>query len=488
LILVIIKVTIIWNSVEILFLQPNWPTFLQHGMPAKVNMTPASQEPAGLDGLPTEILLEICQHLDVQSIFYLAEVERKFHNLVESNKASILLPVLKNEFSPFEELLQLYTASEEDLRFPGATYQQRKVVFKRHLDDHSGMVLSSGGFPAAPLSHQVFSKVRKGSKPRNFTPLLPPRVAILGDRDINPILRYCLDVRKWEQRFPQFRFIKEPAGCRWLNDDEKERLRRALYRWWLYAFYFHGDMPRPRRGQPEACVDDIRTSQMRLYCTSDLLELLDLVATIKDLIQHYICPSLEQDSLKVNANSSTKRIVPNSMQNSFQILSHDGPNQMEVASLDDPLRRARVVSTYAKLDPRELMYYFDNLYDFSPKRLVTDIRIRHHTFARDQESLQAAIKAALDERHWLDNLPSLATDSEGGILDFGDHRDEEREIFGSDASHDGSLPLPAMYRPPHAEFSPRGDDGSPAQDGGGAVNYIGGSRWAAPSTTRRIMY
>lgn len=127
---------------------------------------------------------------------------------------------------------------------------------------------------------------------------------------------------------------------------------------------------------------------------------------------------------------------------------------------DDALRRSRVVNTYFKLDPRELLFYFENLSNYPRRRLITDVHIRHPTFPRDQESLQAAIRSALDERPWLDGLPSLPTESAGGILDFGDGRDNERQAFGADGSFDGSLPPPASYRPPHSEYSPRGDDGS----------------------------
>jgi len=433
--------------------------------------------------LPTEILLEICQDLDVQSIFYLAEVNRMFQTLVETNKASILLPILRREFSPFDELLQLFTASEEDLRNPGATYQPRRVIFRR-APGSTGIVLSPGGF-ASPSAANSFTSVRRGGKSKTTAPLPPPETAFIAERDMDSLLRYCVDIRKWEERFPQLRWMKEPANCRQLNKDEKERLRRSLYRWWLYAFYFHGDMPRPRRGQPEPCVDDIRTGHMRMYSTSELLDMLDLVATVKDLILHYICPVLEQFASKVRNRSLISRLT---LANVSQGSVYSDGSSSEFSFLDDPVRRGKVVNTYAKLDPRELMYYFDNLYSYPRKRLLNDIRVRHPTFTRDQESLQTAIRSALDERHWLDNMPSLASDSAGGILDFGDERDEERKIFGADASRDGSLPGPAAYRPPHAEYSPRGDDGSVVEDDGPMYGQFG-DRWtAAPAVSGRIAY
>lgn len=89
------------------------------------------------------------------------------------------------------------------------------------------------------------------------------------------------------------RWFNQPEDCRFLRPHESFRFRRALYRWWLYGVYFHGEFPRPRVGHPEPHVDDIRTSQMRHHSTAELLELMDFLETIKDVILHYICPRLD---------------------------------------------------------------------------------------------------------------------------------------------------------------------------------------------------
>ena len=106
------------------------------------------------------------------------------------------------------------------------------------------------------------------------------------------------------------------------------------------------------------------------------------------------------------------------------------------------------------------MYFFDNIYSYPRKRLITEVRLQDPTFTFDQESIQIAIRCALDERCWLDNMPSLAEDSVGGIVDFDDERDRERLAFGGDASPDGSLPPGFKYARSFSRYSPRGDDGS----------------------------
>lgn len=252
----------------------------------------------GLEGLPIEIILDIYHQLDLRSIFSLARVNTLFHGLLKKNKATVLLPVLQREFSPFPELLQVYTASDRDLSQYGDTFQPRRVVLRRFPGDVAGIILSRGGIhPNTALSPEqvLFAHILNHGKPTPASILPPPRSVALTTQDLDPLLRYCLIVRQWEELYPQLHWFSTPEDCRQLDETERFKLRRALYRWWLYAFYFHGELPRPRGGQPESFVNDIRSSQMRLYASRELMEMKDLFAAVKELVRHYIFPNLEQN-------------------------------------------------------------------------------------------------------------------------------------------------------------------------------------------------
>lgn len=259
--------------------------------------------PAQLDNLPIEVRLDICHHLDIESVFNLAQANRSFNEIIQSNKIGIVLPILQREFSPFDELLQVFTTSDEDLFTLNYTYQPRRVVFMRP-GVKALTVLARGGF-SPPVSAEEgsngFAQVHKTGRPGHNEGHL--QTVILDQSDLGPLLKFCLVVRQWEELFPHLRWIKEPAYCRFLEPHEQHRFRRALYRWWLYAFYFHGDLPRPQSWQPAAFVDDIRLCQMRMYATSELLEMLDLLAAVFHLVQHYICPTLEQNLVEVRSFS-----------------------------------------------------------------------------------------------------------------------------------------------------------------------------------------
>lgn len=235
-----------------------------------------------------EILLEIYSHLDVSTIFNVSATSKTMRHLFQERRVEILIPILSREFSPFDELLQVYTAKSVDI-VGSATYHPRRIVFQRSAMDKGVHIASEVPAKASYKGSGVQSAASSASQP-----------TILTEDDMDKVLTMCRLVRQWEQIFPQMRWFQEPENCRTLRPHEMARFRRAFYRWWLYGVYFHGELPRPRIGLPEPLVEDIRTSQLRYYSTSELLELMDLLEAIKDLICHYICPRLDPSSYDVS--------------------------------------------------------------------------------------------------------------------------------------------------------------------------------------------
>lgn len=245
-----------------------------------------------------EILFDIYHHLDTSSIYKLSLANRFFQELFQHKKSTILLPVLAREFSPFDELLQVHTAAADDLvSTAGGLYTPRRVIFKRFIGD-SGIVLAHGS-----SEPHTFTQVGATWKPAASTTL--GKTVTLTEKNLRPLIELCQLTRKWEELFPSMRWFYEPESCRTLRSHENKRFRRAFYRWWLYGIYFHGDLPRPHVGLPEPFIDDLRASQMRHSSTTELLELMDLVETIKDVILHYICPRLDPTPQTVSFQGPT---------------------------------------------------------------------------------------------------------------------------------------------------------------------------------------
>ncbi|XWW93269.1 hypothetical protein V2A60_001201 [Cordyceps javanica] len=361
----------------------------------------------------------------------------------------ILLEVLSKEFSPFDEFLQIYTAKAEDIN-SCSYYQPRTVIFKRFPGD-TGYTIGSHSGHIHYHGHYYTERSKLGiSNLRKTTHAASTGVAVLVEDDLKPILRMCRLVRQWEQLFPQMRWFHYPEDCRTLNAQELPRFRRAFYRWWLYGTYFHGEWTRPQVGHPMPFVLDVRTSQMRRHSTAELMEILDLNETMKDMILHYICPRLDPTY---------------QMSRDPQPLMEKVSRQYSLNTMwNDQSKWARIVKTYAKLSPEELMHYFENIYSYTRKRLITEIRLQRPNFSFDQESLQGVIRCVLEERQFVNDLPIVAADCQGGILDFGDERDAQRIEFGWDGRADGTLPpgVPAVRQ--FSRYSPRGDDGEYLED------------------------
>ena len=255
---------------------------------------------ASLSRLPTEILLDIYLHLDLGGVFKLCLVNKGFLRFFERRKSSILLPILVRDFHPFDQLLQVYVALLDNSNINEGRYVPRRVIFKRFIGD-SGMLFTPQNHPSQVVQQAAanFTQVGKARRVMEAMPVATDTV-VVTERDLDGILQRCRVVREWESIFPQLRWYYEPENCRSLRSHEMERFRKAFYTWWLYGIYFHGQFPRPRVGLPEPFVEDVRVSLMRHCSTNELLELMDLIETIKDMILHYIYPRLDPQSQQVS--------------------------------------------------------------------------------------------------------------------------------------------------------------------------------------------
>ena len=231
-----------------------------------------------LQSTPVEIILEVFKHLDLKTAFRLGRVNKAFHAILKEFRVSILLSIMKTEFSPFAGLLQVVKASPLDLDDPWGTWLGKRVR-------RNNKILCEG----AALPKDLFFY---GSEPKC-------REVVLSDSDVNHLLEVCRVVKGWERIFPQHRFQASPVATRSLTDQENERLRRALYTWMRYSYYFHADLRRPNLYIPAG--NDLRANFLRILSNSELRELKDLWLTVEDIVELKLCPST--DNVCINAVS-----------------------------------------------------------------------------------------------------------------------------------------------------------------------------------------
>ena len=244
----------------------NNPSSLHLSMPERLYVS-HHHTTRGIISLPVETILSIFEKCDVRSAFILACTNRKLKSIYDSNWAAVILPALRAELSPFDDILQFVVAtSEHETHVP-------RSFFRRNIS-----------YEGKPLSGWVYASDKKSETTIHLN---------------SNQLKYCIQqllsthrvVREWERLYTNWRFTN-PADCRTLGAHEAERLRGALYRWMSYAHYFHGDLPRPRY-IPRAYSSDPRCSFLRQLSDTELLELDDLWMVVRIIVEQKICPSTE---------------------------------------------------------------------------------------------------------------------------------------------------------------------------------------------------
>ncbi|KOS36831.1 hypothetical protein ACN38_g12399 [Penicillium nordicum] len=190
-----------------------------------------------IDHLATELLLHIFRSCDsVSDVLNLSVICRRLHHVLNStSKLHILASAAETEFGPLDDIIQVVTQNESQ---------------PAHLIRHAPM--------SGPLLKQVIQ---------------------LG-----------LVARKWESIYPFKKWKIDFENRRSLTDEERLRLRRAVYRLWLYHSAFHsGVYDRHSRSLRHVVLE--RAQLLHNWSTQELAEIEDLRLVMGDIVQNHICPS-----------------------------------------------------------------------------------------------------------------------------------------------------------------------------------------------------
>lgn len=138
-----------------------------------------------------------------------------------------------------------------------------------------------------PLSDAIQLITHNASQPVHVPRASPPLSYAL----LTSLLTVGQVAAKWAAIYPTRKWRgQESDSRRVLSPTECYRLRRALYRHWLYTLAFHDPLhPRTTRHSPP--IIRSRAALLRPWPTSQLAELLDLHAIFRDVLASQICPS-----------------------------------------------------------------------------------------------------------------------------------------------------------------------------------------------------
>ena len=189
--------------------------------------------------LAPELLLHIFQCLSsVRDVVSLSLTSRRFYNLFTRSplRTTLLFEAAEREFSPLEDVFQLLTLNNTQ-----AIYTKRD--------------------PSLSLSF-LMQVIAVGRVAERFVALYP---------------RW-----RWGDAASEHR--------RTLDREEAHRLRRAIYRFWLYTQASHHKI-HPRTLRFNAFAVEERCRLLRTWTTDELVELEDLRLTLEQLLASELCPA-----------------------------------------------------------------------------------------------------------------------------------------------------------------------------------------------------
>ncbi|OJJ43236.1 hypothetical protein ASPZODRAFT_154709 [Penicilliopsis zonata CBS 506.65] len=188
--------------------------------------------------LPPELLLQVfASCVSVLDVLNLAATSRHLRRVFQaaSNRIPILMNVAEVEFGPVQDIIQLVT----------------------HNDSQPVHILRE-----------------------------PP----ISDALLRQVVEFGRVAQRWEEMYPFKKWKVDFENRRSLGQLERFRLRRAVYRLWLYHRAFHVEAyDRFSRDRRHVVVD--RARLLHNWTTGELAEIEDLRKIIHEVIENNICPS-----------------------------------------------------------------------------------------------------------------------------------------------------------------------------------------------------
>lgn len=181
------------------------------------------------------------------------------------------------------DIFQSCTSVNDVRNLASTCHHLHKVFISRRLP----ILFQAAEAQIGPLSDAIQLVTHNSSKPVHVPRPSPP----LSDALLTSLLTVGQVATKWAAIYPTRKWRgQESDARRLLSPTECYRLRRALYRHWLYTLAFHDPLhPRTTRHSPP--IIRSRAALLRPWPTSQLAELLDLHAIFRDVLNSQICPS-----------------------------------------------------------------------------------------------------------------------------------------------------------------------------------------------------
>ncbi|KAM3417948.1 hypothetical protein BST61_g6160 [Cercospora zeina] len=230
-----------------------------------------------------------------------------------------------------------------------------------------------------PLDDVVQVLTQNSSQPAHITRDVP-----ISDAFLRQIVKAGRIAQSYEEIYTFKKWKTDYANRRLLSDTERYKLRRAIYRLWLYhkAFHTSGHV-RTCRSLPDMVRS--RAALLHNWSNAELAEMMDVHIILRDMVANNICPSNGQirrkfskrfpDSnhqllfnIHLNYPPTPSSFVPdgwyhNSPIGSSRYQSRLSPSRWHEPGAEgwgDDISHYYVVEDMMKLDPEQILYLRDN--------------------------------------------------------------------------------------------------------------------------------
>jgi hypothetical protein len=309
-----------------------------------------------LDDLAPEIILAIFRNcLSIADVTNLSQCCRRIHSLLSTSQKTLMLyRAAEFEFGPLRDVLQLLTLNNSQ---------------PAHL-------------------------IRD-----------PPQT----DSLLRQIVMVGRVAQRWEAIYPSCKWDSNFADRRVLTDDERHRLRRAIYRYWLYSHAFHTPAySRTSRRIPQLVLQ--RAQLLHSWSTRELIEIDDFQATMRALINIKICPSNSTVQemcpghggyLPIRHIKQSHTIAP---QDFFHATSRercmDEQNSLYEdgsSGWGDPVTHYYVVEDMLKLDPGAVLWLYDHPRKWQVEGYLDSLG---EWFCNNGDTFSETLKCVLERREF----------------------------------------------------------------------------------------
>jgi hypothetical protein len=269
--------------------------------------------------LAPEIILGIFQNCaTIADVANLSLSCRRFHSMLSTSQRTLILySAAESEFGPVLDILQLLTLNDSQ------------------------------------LAHCIRD---------------PPRSDFL----LKQVITVGRVAQRWEEIYPFWKWNSDFADRRFLSGHERYRLRRAVYRYWLYTYAFHTPAyPRSSRRIPQVLYQ--RAKLLQKWSTRELIEINDFQITMRALISSSVYPSdpgmhaiflSEGETIQTFDPKQIPTIVAQDyFHHSGVAHGLDGTATKQVDDLigwGDPVTHYYILEDLLKLDPKSILWLYDH--------------------------------------------------------------------------------------------------------------------------------